>query len=96
MAQFFRAYIYGIEKFFKICHQIQAMGNSTSNTTTESESVSSTGTGAIVVYGILLSPNTQRVLLALEEKNLTYNFENINFMQSEHKVKENNTIATMD
>lgn len=61
------------------------MGNST---TTELKNVSSTETGTIVVYGVPLSPNTQRVLVALEEKNLTYTFERINFMQSEHKVKD--------
>lgn len=73
------------------------MGNSTSNTTTtEFDSVSSTGTGTIIVYGVLLSPNTQRVLVALEEKKLQYTFEKINFMQSEHKVKAKKNIDIKD
>ncbi len=43
--------------------------------------------GTIVVYGVPLSPNTQRVLLTLAEKGLKYEFKKIKFMESEHKVR---------
>ncbi len=40
------------------------------------------------MYGVLISPNTQRVLVALAEKGLKYEFKQINFMESEHKVRK--------
>jgi glutathione S-transferase len=43
--------------------------------------------GIIVLYGVPLSPNTQRVLVVLAEKGLKYEFKKIKFMESEHKVR---------
>jgi glutathione S-transferase len=40
----------------------------------------------IVVYGVPLSPNTQRVLAVLAEKGLKYELKRIKVMESEHKV----------
>jgi glutathione S-transferase len=35
-----------------------------------------------------MSPNTQRVMVALAEKGLKYEFKQLKVMESEHKVRE--------
>ncbi len=40
------------------------------------------------MYGLPVSPNTQRVLATLAEKGLKYEFKKIRFMESEHKVRK--------
>ncbi|UJR11441.1 hypothetical protein I4U23_015620 [Adineta vaga] len=65
------------------------MGNSTSDLTdTETASELNNTQGGIVLYGLPLSPNTQRVLAVLIEKGLKYEFKKVNFMESEHKSRQ--------